>query len=187
MPITLPDPIRHRKTRSYGFTRFGMRQYHSGGAAIPQRRELDGVRAAAIESLACFSIRRTWSLRLEEHLAELGPPALPLRDRCNNDRLIRQPIPIGRCVRAACVRKRHPVCNGSNSISGDRSWNSVMQAKRLHRVVTGRIADRDSRPHLPNNSSRTSPKSTSGRSARLSSAASRSTTRGNAAVPPRSC
>lgn len=68
-------------------------QYHSGGAAIPQRRELDGVRAAAIEIFGVLFDQAYVVTALEEHLAELGPPALPLRTD-EHDRLIDSQFPL---------------------------------------------------------------------------------------------
>lgn len=62
-------------------------QYHQGGAAVPQRRELEGVRAAALEVLALLFDEADVLSKLEEHIAEQGPaPPPPRRDE--DDRVI---------------------------------------------------------------------------------------------------
>ncbi len=62
-------------------------QYHNGGAAIPQRRELDGVRAAALEIFSVLFEVPDVDVHLEEHLAEMAPPPPPPRIDAH-DRLI---------------------------------------------------------------------------------------------------
>jgi hypothetical protein len=62
-------------------------QYHNGGAAIPQRRELDGVRAAAIEIFGVLFDQADVLTALAEHIAELSQPAPPPR-LDEHDRLI---------------------------------------------------------------------------------------------------
>ena len=62
-------------------------QYHNGGAAIPQRRELDGVRAAAMEIFGVLFDQADVLNALAEHIAELSQPAPPPRID-EHDRLI---------------------------------------------------------------------------------------------------
>lgn len=62
-------------------------QYHNGGAAIPQRRELDGVRAAALEIFSVLFEVADVEVHLEEHLAEMAPTPPPPRIDAH-DRLI---------------------------------------------------------------------------------------------------
>lgn len=62
-------------------------QYHSGGAAIPQRRELEGVRAAALEIFGVLFDQVDVPNALAEHIAELSQPAPPPRVD-EHDRLI---------------------------------------------------------------------------------------------------
>lgn len=68
-------------------------QYHVGGATIPQRRELDGVRAAALEVFSVlFEEGDTGSL-LEEHIAAFSPfPPPPKIDE--HDRAIDNEYPM---------------------------------------------------------------------------------------------
>ncbi len=62
-------------------------QYHNGGAAIPQRRELDGVRSAAVEIFSVLFDENDVLAALESHIAALSPvPPPPREDQC--DRLI---------------------------------------------------------------------------------------------------
>lgn len=61
-------------------------QYHVGGATVPQRRELDGVRAAAHEVFAILFDEDDLMLLLEEHIAAANPPPPPRLDE--HDRLI---------------------------------------------------------------------------------------------------
>lgn len=62
-------------------------QYHNGGAAIPQRRELDGVRAAALEIFSVLFDEKDVLAALEHHIAALSPsPPPPKEDQY--DRLI---------------------------------------------------------------------------------------------------
>lgn len=62
-------------------------QYHNGGAAVPQRRELDGVRAAAIEVFGVLFDQADVLAALEEHIAAMAPlPPPPRKD--DHDRLI---------------------------------------------------------------------------------------------------
>jgi hypothetical protein len=61
-------------------------QYHNGGAAIPQRRELDGVRAAAIEVFGVLFDQADVFAALEGHIAAMAPPPPPRTDE--HDRLI---------------------------------------------------------------------------------------------------
>jgi hypothetical protein len=62
-------------------------QYHGGGATVPQSRELDGVRAAAIEIIALLFELPDIELALEEHIAERTPP-VPQPRNIEHDRLI---------------------------------------------------------------------------------------------------
>lgn len=52
-------------------------QYHNGGAAIPQRRELDGVRAAALEIFSLLFDEKDVLAALEQHIAALSPIPMP--------------------------------------------------------------------------------------------------------------
>jgi len=62
-------------------------QYHGGGANVPQRRELDGVRAAAMEVFAILFDAPDVSTLLEAHVADnAGPLPAPRSDE--DDRLI---------------------------------------------------------------------------------------------------
>ena len=67
-------------------------QYHNGGAAIPQRRELDGVRAAAIEVFGVLFDELDVLAALEEHLAAMASPLPPRTDE--HDRLIDNAYPM---------------------------------------------------------------------------------------------
>jgi len=67
-------------------------QYHSGGAAIPQRRELDGVRAAAIEVFGVLFEQMDVLAALEEHIAAIAPSPPPRKDE--HDRLIDNAFPM---------------------------------------------------------------------------------------------
>jgi hypothetical protein len=68
-------------------------QYHKGGAAIPQRRELDGVRAAAMEVFGVLFDQADVEAVLEEHIAAMAP--LPLSPRSDeHDRLIDREYPM---------------------------------------------------------------------------------------------
>ena len=62
-------------------------QYHNGGAAIPQRRELDGVRAAAMEIFSVLFDQADVLAALAEHIAALSSPASPPKVE-EHDRLI---------------------------------------------------------------------------------------------------
>ena len=62
-------------------------QYHNGGAAIPQRRELDGVRVAALEIFSVLFDQADVLIALAEHIAALSQPAPPPRVD-EHDRLI---------------------------------------------------------------------------------------------------
>lgn len=68
-------------------------QYHNGGAAIPQRRELDGVRAAALEVFGVLFDQADVLTALAEHIAALGPPAPPPKVDVH-DRLIDNEYPM---------------------------------------------------------------------------------------------
>ncbi len=61
-------------------------QYHVGGATVPQRRELDGVRAAAHEVFSILFDEDNLALLLEEHIAASNLPPPPRLDE--HDRLI---------------------------------------------------------------------------------------------------
>jgi hypothetical protein len=61
-------------------------QYHGGGATIPQRRELDGVRDAALEVFSILFEENAVML-LEKHIAAMAPPPVPPRND-EHDRLI---------------------------------------------------------------------------------------------------
>jgi len=64
-------------------------QYHAGGATIPQERELEGIRKAALWVFGIlFDVADTDSL-LEEHLSKRSGDDLPPRTE-DNDRLIDQ-------------------------------------------------------------------------------------------------
>jgi hypothetical protein len=62
-------------------------QYHVGGATVPQHRELDAVRAAAMEVFSVLFDEVDVSTLLEEYLAEMTPPPPPPRTE-KHDRLI---------------------------------------------------------------------------------------------------
>lgn len=62
-------------------------QYHVGGATVPQRRELDGVRAAAMEVFAVLFDAPDVSSLLDAYVAERTPPPLAQRTD-DDDRLI---------------------------------------------------------------------------------------------------
>ena len=68
-------------------------QYHNGGAAIPQRRELDGVRSAALEIFSVLFEETDVLDALEHHIAALGPSPLPPKER-DHDRLIDNEYPM---------------------------------------------------------------------------------------------
>lgn len=62
-------------------------QYHNGGANVPQRRELDGVRAAAMEVFAILFDAPDVSALLDAHVADsAGQLSAPRTD--DDDRLI---------------------------------------------------------------------------------------------------
>lgn len=62
-------------------------QYHIGGATVPQRRELDGVRAAAMEVFAVLFDAPDIGALLDAHVAaRTPPPPAPRTDK--DDRLI---------------------------------------------------------------------------------------------------
>jgi hypothetical protein len=67
-------------------------QYHNGGAAIPQRRELDGVRTAAIEVFGVLFDHMNVLAALEEHIAAMAPSLPPRKDE--HDRLIDNAFPM---------------------------------------------------------------------------------------------
>jgi len=68
-------------------------QYHTGGAAIPQRRELDGVRSAALEIFAILFDETDVLAALEHHIAALSsPPPAPKKKK--HDRLIDSEYPM---------------------------------------------------------------------------------------------
>ena len=62
-------------------------QYHNGGATVPQRRELDGVRATAMEVFAVLFDASDISALLDAHVAARTPPA-PTPRTDEHDRLI---------------------------------------------------------------------------------------------------
>lgn len=62
-------------------------QYHVGGATVPQRRELDGVRAAALEVFSVLFDEVDAPMLLEEHIAAMSPLPPPPRSD-DHDRLI---------------------------------------------------------------------------------------------------
>jgi hypothetical protein len=68
-------------------------QYHNGGAAIPQRRELDGVRAAVLEIFGVLFDQADVPTTLAEHIAAMGHPAPPPR-KDEHDRLIDREYPL---------------------------------------------------------------------------------------------
>jgi hypothetical protein len=62
-------------------------QYHNGGATVPQRRELDGVRAAAMEVFAILFDSPDVNALLDAHVSARTPvPPVPRTDE--DDRLI---------------------------------------------------------------------------------------------------
>jgi hypothetical protein len=67
-------------------------QYHHGGAAIPQRRELDGVRAAAMEVFGVLFEQTDVLATIEEHIAAMAPPPPPRKDE--HDRVIDNAFPM---------------------------------------------------------------------------------------------
>jgi hypothetical protein len=62
-------------------------QYHVGGATVPQRRELEGVRAAALEVFGVLFEELDVEVMLEEYLAAMTPYPPPPRSE-THDRLI---------------------------------------------------------------------------------------------------
>jgi len=62
-------------------------QYHGGGANVPQRRELDGVRAAALEVFAILFDANDVAELLDAHVAQKAGPVLAPRTE-DDDRLI---------------------------------------------------------------------------------------------------
>lgn len=68
-------------------------QYHTGGAAIPQRRELDGVRAAALEVFGLLFDQDDVVSTLEQHIAGLSAPLPPPKGK-EQDRLIDNEYPM---------------------------------------------------------------------------------------------
>lgn len=68
-------------------------QYHNGGAAIPQRRELDGVRSAALEIFSMLFDERDVLAALEHHIGALGPTPPPPKEK-DHDRLIDNEYPM---------------------------------------------------------------------------------------------
>jgi hypothetical protein len=62
-------------------------QYHVGGATVPQRRELDGVRAAALEVFAVLFEESEVAVLLDAHVAAKGAAPLVARSE-KNDRII---------------------------------------------------------------------------------------------------
>lgn len=62
-------------------------QYHKGGANVPQRRELDGVRAAAMEVFAVLFDAPDVAALLDAHVADKAGP-LPAPRTDEDDRLI---------------------------------------------------------------------------------------------------
>lgn len=68
-------------------------QYHNGGAAIPQRRELDGVRSVALEIFAVLFDQTDVFAALELHIATLSPTLPPPR-QIEHDRLIDSEYPV---------------------------------------------------------------------------------------------
>ncbi|CPF80660.1 hypothetical protein [Burkholderia pseudomallei] len=62
-------------------------QYHKGGANVPQRRELDGVRAAAMEVFATLFDAPDVGALLDAHVADQAGP-LPAPRTDEDDRLI---------------------------------------------------------------------------------------------------
>jgi hypothetical protein len=62
-------------------------QYHVGGATVPQRRELDGVRAAAMEVFAVLFDVPDVSVLLDAYVAARTPPPPPPRTDAD-DRVI---------------------------------------------------------------------------------------------------
>lgn len=68
-------------------------QYHNGGAAVPQRRELDGVRAAAFEVFGILFVQADVPTLLEQHITALSAPPPPAREK-EHDRLIDNEYPM---------------------------------------------------------------------------------------------
>jgi hypothetical protein len=62
-------------------------QYHGGGAAVPQRRELDGVRAAALEVFAILFEAQDVAALLDGHVAAKAGPQ-PASRTDGDDRVI---------------------------------------------------------------------------------------------------
>lgn len=62
-------------------------QYHVGGATIPQRRELDGVRGAALEVFSVLFEEPDADALLDERIGAMGSPPVPPRSEAH-DRLI---------------------------------------------------------------------------------------------------
>lgn len=62
-------------------------QYHGGGANVPQRRALDGARAAALEVFSVLFDESDAARLLEEHIAAMSPVPPPPRSD-EHDRLI---------------------------------------------------------------------------------------------------
>lgn len=68
-------------------------QYHTGGAAIPQRRELDGVRSVALEVFAVLFDETDVLAALEHHISALSPTPPPPKEK-EHDRLIDNEYPM---------------------------------------------------------------------------------------------
>lgn len=79
--------VKHEKDVIIWYHEVRNGQYHVGGATIPQRRELDGVRAAALEVFATLFDEQDPAFLLDESIAEMSPlPPPPRTDE--HDRLI---------------------------------------------------------------------------------------------------
>lgn len=79
--------LAHAKDEIVWFHEVRNGQYHAGGAAIPQGRELQGVRVAAMQIFSVLFDEPDPERLVSEQIAELTPPSLPGRDG-DKDRMI---------------------------------------------------------------------------------------------------
>ena len=80
-------PMIHGKDEIVWFHEARNSQYHGGGAAIPQARELEGARNVAMQVFSVLFDERDPKRLVEERIAELNPHIHPERDD-QMDRLI---------------------------------------------------------------------------------------------------
>ncbi len=85
--------VRTRKDELVWFHDVRNGQYHQGEAAVPQRRELEGVRAAALEVFSVLFDLPDVEAALAQHLAAAAPTA-PTPRSDEHDRLIDNAYPM---------------------------------------------------------------------------------------------